>query len=228
MFIVSSINMENMEGLASLTDPSKVDYCNQHGYKFIPKKSDWISSAIGFDKIFHTLKLFYKYPECEWLLFVECDALITNQSIKIEDKIDNNYHFICGYAHNGINSGTFLARNTEQGRDLLHMIIKHEPRYKNHYWAEQQVLIDAWPHINNIAKLVPMRYMNSLQMELYNASDSKYHVPYHTVDGFGQSMQWQPGDWIVHWPGTSEDVRIRQAKMMVERCNEIQNSTSRF
>ncbi len=216
-----------MEGLASYTDPSKINYCNKHDYKFIPKKSNWISKAIGFDKIFHTLELFYKYSECEWLLFAECDTMITNQEIRIEDKIDNNYHFIVANAHNGINSGTFLARNSPEGRELLHMIIRNEPTYKNHYWAEQQVLIDAYPSIKHLVKLVPMRYMNSLQMKMYNSSDSKYHVPYDTVDGFKQSMEWQPGDWIVHWPGTHEHARINQARLMMEYIDDTQNSNNR-
>lgn len=222
MFIVSSINKDNMEELAVITDSSKTSYCDRYGYKFIPKKDNWISSAIGFDKIFHTLELFYKYPECEWLLFAECDSIITNPKIMIEDKIDNDYHFICALAHNGINSGTFLARNSEQGRDLLHMIVRHEPKYKHHYWAEQQVLIDAYPQIKDIVKLVPMRYMNSLQMKLYNSSDSMYHVPHDTVDGFKLSMEWQPEDWIVHWPGTSNTVRLKHAKEMMEQIYGVQ------
>ena len=102
------------------------------------------------------------------------------------------------------------------------MLIKHEPKYKNHYWAEQQVLIDAYPQIKHLVKLVPMRHMNSLQMKLYNSSDSMYQVPYDTVDGFNLLMEWQPEDWIVHWPGTSNTVRLKHAKEMMENIYGVQ------
>jgi len=205
MHAVASLHDANYSDLAALTDSSKSKYCNQHGYQFHVLTEMKYSTITGFNKIHFTLDLFKQHPEIEWLLFSECDAMITNLNIRIEDRIDDDYHFIVPVDRLNINSGNFLARNSEQGRAYLQMIVDSEQAYKDVAWAEQQVIIDSIEQYQDIVKIVPQKYMNSYEPEIYDYCDARFDV-------LGNSGAWEPGDWIVHWPGTHKPTRIARAE----------------
>jgi len=210
MHSVASINTDNYQDLADLTDAPKREYCNLHGYKFYVLKDTKYSPIMGFNKIHFVLDLFWSYPELEWLLFSECDAMITNLTIRIEDKIDNDYHFIVPVDRLNINSGNFLARNTKEGRAYLQMIIDKEKEYANIEWAEQQVIIDTLEENKDIVKVVAQREMNSYEPHIYDYCDAR-------MDILGNSGAWEPGDWIVHWPGTYKPARIKRATELTKQ-----------
>ena len=130
--------------------------------------------------------------------------MITNQTIKIEDRIDDDYHFIVPVDRLNLNSGNFLARNTPEGRAYLQMIIDSEDSYADVEWAEQQVIIDTIEEYQKIVKIVPQKYMNSYEPEIYDYCDARFDI-------LGNSGAWEPGDWIVHWPGTYKPTRLQRA-----------------
>ena len=205
MHAVASLHDANYSDLAALTDAPKKEYCDRYGYQFHVLTEMKYSTITGFNKIHFALDLFKQHPEIEWLLFSECDAMITNLNIRIEDRIDNDYHFIVPVDRLNINSGNFLARNSEQGRAYLQMIVDSEAAYKDVAWAEQQVIIDSIEQYQDIVKIVPQKYMNSYEPEIYDYCDARFDV-------LGNSGAWEPGDWIVHWPGTYKPTRISRAE----------------
>ena len=204
MHAVASLHDANYSDLAALTDQSKQEYCARYEYQFHVLTEMKYSTITGFNKIHYALDLFTQHPEIEWLLFSECDAMITNQTIRIEDRIDNDYHFIVPVDRLNLNSGNFLVRNSEQGRAYLQMIIDKEESYKDVEWAEQQVIIDTIDQYQDIVKIVPQKYMNSYEPEIYDYCDARFDI-------LGNSGAWEPGDWIVHWPGTYKPTRISRA-----------------
>jgi len=204
MHSVASLHDANYSDLAAITDQSKQEYCDRHGYQFHVLTEMKYSTITGFNKIHYALDLFQQHPEIEWLLFSECDAMITNQTIKIEDRIDNDYHFIVPVDRLNLNSGNFLVRNSEQGRAYLQMIVDREESYKTVEWAEQQVIIDTIEEYQDIVKIVPQKYMNSYEPEIYDYCDARFDI-------LGNSGAWESGDWIVHWPGTHKPTRIQRA-----------------
>jgi len=205
MHAVASLHDANYSDLAVITDAPKREYCERYGYQFHVLDEMKYSTITGFNKIHFTLDLFKQHPEIEWLLFSECDAMITNLNIRIEDRIDDDYHFIVPVDRLNINSGNFLARNSEQGRAYLQMIVDSEQAYKDVAWAEQQVIIDSIEQYQDIVKIVPQKYMNSYEPEIYDYCDARFDV-------LGNSGAWEPGDWIVHWPGTYKPTRIARAQ----------------
>ena len=208
MYAIASINTDNYQDLADLTDAPKREYCDRYGYKFFVLKETKYSPIMGFNKIHYVLDLFNQYPDIEWLLFSECDATVTNLTIPMEDKIDNDYHFIIPVDRLNLNAGNFLARNSKQGRAYLQMIVDSEAQYKDAEWAEQQVIIDTIDDYLDIVKIVPQRYMNSYVQEPYDYCDVR-------TDVLGNSGEWQDGDWIVHWPGLHKPLRMQQAEKML-------------
>lgn len=207
---VASINLDNYQDLADLTDAPKREYCERYGYKFFVLKENKYSPVMGFNKIHYSLEILKENPDVEWLLFSECDATITNLTIPMEDKINNDYHVIFPIDRLDINSGNYLVRNSEQGRGYLQMIIDLEPQYLNDVWAEQRVIIDTIKDNLNIVKLVPQYYMNSYQQKGYDYCNVAFDI-------LGNRGEWQSGDWIVHWPGAYKPIRIALAKEMLEQ-----------
>jgi len=87
----------------------------------------------------------------------------------------------------------------------LQMIIDKEPDYILVEWAEQQVVIDTIDEYQDIVKIVPQKYMNSYEPQIYDYCDA-------SKDIMGNSGAWEQGDWIVHWPGTYKNVRLKRAE----------------
>jgi len=210
MYAIASINTNDYQDLADLTDAPKKEYCNLHGYEYFVLKETKYSPIMGFNKIHYVVELFKQHPNIEWLLFSECDATVTNLTIRMEDKIDNDYHFIVPVDRLNINCGNFLARNSEQGRAYLQMILDKEAEYADAPWAEQQVVIDTIDEYIDIVKIVPQRYMNSYIQEPYDYCDVR-------MDILGNSGEWATGDWIVHWPGLQHHLRLVQARKMLNQ-----------
>lgn len=210
MHAVASINLDNYQDLADLTDAPKREYCERHGYQFHVLKEKKYSDCMGFNKIGYVLDLFRQNPDIDWLLFSECDATITNLTITIDDKVDNDYHFIIPVDRLNLNAGNFLVRNTIEGRAYLGMIMSHEPEYRDKEWAEQQVIIDTIGEYMDTVKIVPQRYMNSYEQEPYDYCDIR-------VDILGNSGEWASGDWIVHWPGLHKPPRMHCAARMLNQ-----------
>jgi len=208
MHAVASINLDNYQDLADLTDAPKQEYCDRYGYKFFVLKEKKYSDCMGFNKIGFVLDLFEQHPGIDWLLFSECDATITNLTVTIDDRIDNDYHFIIPVDRLNLNAGNFLARNSQAGRAYLQMIMDHEPEYRDKEWAEQQVIIDTIDKYMDIVKIVPQKYMNSYIQAPYDYCDVR-------MDILGNSGEWTKGDWIVHWPGLHKPLRLDQAQKML-------------
>lgn len=209
MFAVASINLPNYQDLADLTDQPKREYCERHGYTFFVLKENKYSDIMGFNKIGYILDLLHQFPFYEWILFTECDATITNLTIPMEDKIDNNYHVIIPVDRLNLNAGNLLVRNSPEGRAYLQMIMDKEPEYKDAGWAEQQVMIDTIDNYTDIVKIVEQRYMNSYIQAPYDYCDVR-------TDVLGNSGEWQKGDWILHLPGLHKPVRIQVATEILE------------
>jgi len=212
MYAVASLNTDNYQDLADITDPPKQEYCDRYGYRFFVLKEKRYSECMGFNKIGFVLDLFDQYPDIEWLLFTECDATITNLRIRIEDRIDNDYHFIVPVDRLNINSGNFLVRNSAKGRAYLQMIMDSEPEYKTHEWAEQQVIIDTVADYSDTVKIVEQKYMNSYDPPAYGP-----FADYVKKDIFENKGEWDIGDWIIHWPGIDKSVRIDRAPKIISQ-----------
>ena len=210
MYVVASFNDENMEDMAAITDNVKRQYCQRHSYLWYCKKDNWPSVDMGFARVHLVKEIFNKYPDTEWLFLVDCDAIITNFNIRIEDRIDNNFHVVYTVYHNGLNVGVSLFKNSPECNAYIDYIISLENQYINHPWKEQQAIIDNYDKYKDIIAIAPARFMNSLQAQLYDKNQLSSEI-----DVLGHNMLWQPGDWALHWPGVPHKYRIEQAKIML-------------
>jgi hypothetical protein len=63
-----------------------------------------------------------------------------------------------------------------------------------------------------VGKVLPQRVMNSYDYE--NHPSLKNRAKY--TDILGTDGQWQKGDFLVQWPATDLEFRIRAAKKVVD------------
>jgi len=204
-FAIVSLNDRNYQPLASLTwDQNKVLYAEQHDYAYCCKNDGFYNVVIGFEKMWFLRDMMETYSDLDWIWWTGCDTLITNMTIKLEDRVDNNYHFIIATDCNGINADSFLVRNSPEGRKYVDLIISKYEEYKDHVWAEQQAIIDSLEDNNDIIKIVPQRDLNAYDYGLYPDCQP--------IDKNGNDGQWKVGDFLIHWPGRSLYERLHLAQ----------------
>lgn len=221
-YAVISMNNEDYKPLQELTwDKNKVPYCLKWGYSplFFPigersessKQTEGSNQFFGFGKIRNILNVL-QCSDYEWVLFSECDAMITNFGVSLESLVDNQFHVLLSSCFNTINAGNLMVRNTVEGCDYLKFILDSYPKYKTAGWAEQQCMIDSLSQFKSTVKVVPQRTFNSYDDFLY-----VLHKIGDRRDKFGLSGEWQSGDFQVHWPGMNLDQRLELARKYADK-----------
>jgi hypothetical protein len=222
MYGLIEFHYQNYIPLAELTwTQNKVAYAQMHGYKTFCKNSGFKEdSKIGFQKLWAVKEIMEENRDVSWFWVTGTDSMITNFFTRIEDRINNNYHFIISVDVNGLNADSFLVRNTVEGRSLIDKMLAVEEECSKHWDIEQRAMAvvmglpvtadPTWKTMNyniqlneetkDIVKIMPQRYMNSFNYQLYHYTDHR--------DTVGWNGNWQLGDWLIHWPATSLDQRI--------------------
>ena len=196
---IASLYDDNYEDFVQQTLFSNhIEYCNRHGYTLLAEKRSFVENK-GWEQIKFLLENISKY---DWIWYVGNDTLVMNHTIKVEDKIDNNYHYIVSSDINGPNAHSFLVRNSPECIQWLEFIwsMRFNDDYFHHNWADNQVVHDfhnqqPW---STYIKVQPQRYMNSyLYRELWG-----YRWEERWAEG-----QFEEGDWLLHMPGTDLETR---------------------
>jgi hypothetical protein len=228
MHALVELHDSNYQPLADLTwEQNKVPYAEKHGYKTFCRIGGMKQgSTIGYQKIHFIRELMYDNPDIEWFWWTGTDAMIMNFNTRIEDKALDPYHYYVSADVNGINADSLLFRNTSEGRSFIEEVIRIEPEASKFWDSEQRAMAtvmglppatgdDKWPpgtrisdQWKDICKIMPQRYMNAFNYELYHYTDHR--------DRLGQDGNWQVGDWLIHWPATSLEHRIRLASFYKE------------
>jgi len=211
MIVFTSMHDSSYQPLADLTiEQNKRKYCERHGYPMVVKTDGWVleKQAIGFEKVNLIRDAIAKYPSCEWVFFSECDAMITNFNFKLEQLIDDKFHFILPTDVNGINCGNFMIRNSPIGLAYLdsiesaYLIYKDTPIWENSY-IQHTVTGTLW---QKVIKLVPQKVFNSYDYTTL----PRYPTP--VKDALGFEGQWQRGDFLIHFANQSLEQRIELVK----------------
>jgi hypothetical protein len=252
-FVLVSAHDEKYEPLAQLTlDQNKKIYCEKHGYQLHASRDCGATLAgkpmmaklppipdthipLGWGKIYVMKEAMEKYPQCEWIFNTDCDAMITNMDIKLEDIIlktsAQNTHIIIPTDVNGINCGNMFIRNSPMGKAFLDTIIAGMPLYRHWYMFENQLIQDLFvgAHLEEdgvhqtgtfwgrVGKVVPQR--------IFNSYDYKNHPKLKNRPSFndilGMNGQWEKDDFMIQWPAADLDYRIEAAKKIIKNKNNL-------
>ncbi len=162
------------------------------------------SGGLSWNRVATLLEL-AKSGAYDWLYAVGCDTLITNFNIQLEGFIlDTPWaHFIIAVDCYNFNADSFLVRCSPEGIAYLEAILSHFEEYKLHPWVEQEVMIKLLPDFRRIICILPQRRLNSYDYSLY--SEPAHQLAF---DCLGNSGQWLPGDFLIHWPSQTVPKRL--------------------
>ena len=210
---IATLHNLSYKDLAYYTyDNNLVEYAKRHSYYIACKKDNFSTDyLIYFEKIKFILDTFKDNPDLDWIWWLDCDAMITNYNIKLENIIDNDYDVIMSTDFNGLNCGSFLVKNSNRGKAWLEMIFSQRYVYKfySHPWPEQIIIMETARNYTEILKVVPQKTFNSYYYSLYG---SNYGHDGSGLDRLGISGNWQPGDFVIHFPGYPNNQRIEWIK----------------
>ncbi len=228
-FAVVSLNDEHYRPLMDITWTGKIAYCKRWGYTPVhflqpertqeSRDTEGHNQWYGFAKIKRILEVL-ETGLYDWVFFTECDSLITNHDIKLEDIVDNNYHILLTSNFDGINMGHVFARNTPEAKAYLELIYSLYGKYRTCGYAEQQAVMDTRDQYNKIIRIMPQKMFNSHDHFLYE----HYKVPKERrKDVLGNSGEWEPGDFSVHWCGFGLPERLRFAEYYKDKIQGTVN-----
>lgn len=200
-FLVFTYHDEMLHGtksykdVAELTMPSKIEYCNTHGYDFAYKDNDFdFSRKVNWERVPMFID-FIKKGGYDWLWFLGTDCMIMNHTIRLENIIDNNYDMILASSNHDkieVNTDSWLVKCSDWSLNFLEKINKNISLY-HHPWCEQQAVIDELhnPDVMKHFKIVSTRYFNSY-----------YHAWF-------PDFNFQFGDFVIQAAGHNNDYRVK-------------------
>ena len=151
-----------------LTVQSKIDYCKKYGYDFlnIDKNLDE-TRIISWSKTKATIENLDKY---DWIWCTDADLIIMNDSIMLEDLIDDKFDIIVARNHHTqneeieINTGSILIKNSDWTKNFLNNVYAQN-QFSLDGWAEQRAMMHLLKidiTIKEHFKFVDFRLFNSL------------------------------------------------------------------
>jgi hypothetical protein len=212
MYAIISYHDKTYEPLAEYTwTNNKIPYSELYGYHCefepcIPVDVNIGTFHLQVQKVDMILRMLDDPANYEWIWWTGCDLMITNFTIKMEDRIDNNYHMVVATDCNGINADSILIRNSPESRAYWQMVSDMLPSCKWDWEGEQGIMKRTYPQYVNQIKIVPQRDINSYDYKSYGTA-------YSGIDFLGTDGNWKPGDWVIQWPGHGLAKRVDMAKL---------------
>lgn len=209
-FAVATMFNDSHAELAALTwEANKKQYCDKHGYIPAPKTTNFSTTQIHFDKFSHILHVMNTNPSVDWVWWIDNDAMITNLDVKLETLVNDTHHIIMSVDIASLNTGSFLVKNTAKAKQWLEFLLSKKTEYKNDTkWFDQQAVIDFYVKFQDLFHIVKQTTMNSYDYKMYNVSG---------IDLLGHNGQWNPGDFVIHWPGLSNANRVVLATRQLQQ-----------
>ena len=216
-YALLTMHDENYRALAEITVNNKNEYCHRHGYSFFLKNKNFSQGRhIYFDKIRYNLEILENNPQLSWIWWLDCDAVITNFTIPFAKFCDDQYDFVIAVDRYAINNGSYFIKNSSLARQFLYDVLALEEVYLDHQWPEQQPMIDLIEMDDDyraMTKIHPQRDFNSFDYDFYHRD----HGNTHDWDITGANGNWQPGDFVCHYPGIKYETKIDLAKKILEQ-----------
>ena len=123
-------------------------YCNENQYEyFVESDTKKIftkleNRSVTWYKPHLIQDVFETYVDCDYVLFLDMDAVITNHNKKIEDFITNDFSILMtnDYGSSLVNAGVMLFKNDNFSKKFLTdwwSICEEYPEYKTGLWHDQ-------------------------------------------------------------------------------------------
>lgn len=188
---------DDWPNLAAISEPGKQEYCERHGYTFVPQVTDY-----------HGLRrmqlVAQVLPHFDMVLSVDSDALLMNHTIKAERLYREGKIGVISEDMFGINDGVFAMFNTNLTKQFIAAYLGLGFNPNNGHDSQQMfIYVSGIDLYRDAIVKVPQKELNSYRNELYDRPS------YFTGN-------YSAGDWICQYPGLSNAVRMPHMKAALE------------
>lgn len=214
-FAVCSIYDDGYAELGDVTIQGNAKkYCELHGYDLVVRRDNFVlpKNQIGYEKI-HLILETLSTNKYDWIYWRGADTMITNLSLELRDFVTLYDFFIIGCDVHNINADSFFIRNCPRSIEFFTEILNNRDQYVD----EQQAFDRLYQKYR--FSIIPQKWINAYDYPLYLSTEAfNVNGPQPEcaagLDVFGQSGQWTPGDFLIHWPGISFQKRVELAKQL--------------
>jgi hypothetical protein len=209
MITVCAYFTPSFHALSEVTVPNIRRYCGRHGYGLVfwsdvdhPEDD---TRPFGFRKTERVLELLRASAAGDILCVIDLDLLFTNHTRRLEEFLYHEHDLFFTHDVNGLNSGVYIVRATLGTRKFLEDALARAGLPG--VFGEQDAMRDSLKieAFGNLTKIVPHPAFNSFLYAEYGLTKTR------------EQGQWEPGDFLLHLPGRSNERRIE-----LFTCFEIQ------
>jgi len=165
---IATLYTPEIAELGQLTSQAMRAYAERHGYTAVVARSSLdLTRHPYWSKIVLVEHYLVHHPSCQWLMWMDADAVITNPAKPLEDFLEKDTDFIV--AEDGvtpINSGVFLMRNCAATIYVLRRAyakITHITHYLPEQMAISEALLESGKAV--ATRIVSRRLLNSFAHE---------------------------------------------------------------
>ncbi len=187
--------------LSDLVLPVLDHYCQKKGYDLTVHIGPFgdTSMAYPMQKTAAALDHLEK-SDCEFLAVLDMDILITNPAKFLEDFTNDEQDIFIGRDTNGLNSGVFLCRNSDAGKQWLRDTLSLNGKATSENHAMQMLCVRPEYH----DKVCFVERLNQIPYERYPELGFQDHP-----------SQYMQGDILCHLPGMTPNQRVAIFKEML-------------
>jgi hypothetical protein len=160
-----SLGTKNIADIRDIGFSNKKQYCNKYGYDFIGYDAVLDTSRpASWSKILAIQEHIDKY---DWIMWIDADAAIINNNIKVEDIVDNNFELLLSKDEVNINMGVFFLKSCAWSKFFLNVVYSLDRYVDDTFW-EQAAVISLLPnngyikHFKFINKCIINSYPNDV------------------------------------------------------------------
>lgn len=165
-------------------------YAERHGYRTITRARTLNARRPpAWSKLPLIQRAFAADPRCQWLMWIDADALIVRHETPLTEFLDDEADFIIGddAPHGPLNTGVFFARNCASVQELLRRAYAKTHLLHDRWWEQAALIETLREGVDGLRlKIVPRRLFNSFASE------------------------FQAGDFVIHYPNYPHAERVRQ------------------
>jgi len=174
------------------------EYCMRHGYLLVTKFDNWPpSNRYAFwrkHELIHS-----ELHDCDWLLWLDMDALIMNMTVRVEDIIDPQYFAMIPYLTGDQHVGSVYCAGV-----MLLRCCKETKTFLREWWEAY----DKHPDVSDNDNTLLNRYLTP-RSGVHPTEERLLH---------SQQHYYQPGDFIVHFCGMCEANKLGMFQKFLPRA----------
>lgn len=205
---VVSLYTPNISNIGDCMYDNVSRYCTKQQYDFVCGKESLDESRHPVWSKILILQSAIATNKYDWILWIDADALVVNDDIRIEDIIDRHRTseslVLVSQDRNGLNAGVFLIKACQESHKLLQEVYDNV-ECLDHPLREQESLrrlLEESNRYGDAYKYIPKNEINS------------YLHPYHTGG-------YQPGDFIIHFAGYKAKVPYLMQKYYTNTATKL-------